>query len=101
MIVVANSCMSLLFSRKQVGRSNMGHYISYLASIILIGLGIWMATWPATVVRLSRDNEEKNKPLNTTEVWVTRLMGIAVALLGFYMLNAEMNRIPGVEFFPV
>ncbi len=79
----------------------MGHYISYLASILLIGLGIWMATWPATAVRLNRDKEEKTKPLSATEVWLTRFIGIAVALLGVYMLNAEINRVQGAEFFPV
>jgi hypothetical protein len=79
----------------------MGHYISYLASFALIGLGICMATWPATVVRLNRDKEEKSKPPSSTETWLTRFIGIAIALLGVYMLYAEMNRIPGAEFFPV
>jgi len=79
----------------------MGHYNAYLASILLIGLGIWMATWPATVVRLNRDKDEKYKPPSATEVWLTRFLGISFALLGVYMLYAEINRIPGAEFFPV
>jgi hypothetical protein len=66
-------------------------------AVALIGLGVCMAVRPAWVVLKSRD-EDDNRPQTSGEIWLTRVVGIAIFLGGGCGLYALLTGMPGSDF---
>jgi hypothetical protein len=75
-------------------------YLFCIVPVGLIVLGVCMVIWPAKVVLQNRDKGEETRPPATGEIWVTRVVGLALVAGGGYGLHALLTGLPGAEFSP-
>jgi hypothetical protein len=66
-------------------------------AVALMGLGVCMVVWPVWIVMKSRD-EGDNRALSSGQIFATRVAGIALVILGGYILYALLTGMRGADF---
>jgi hypothetical protein len=79
----------------------VNQFLFCLVCISLLGLGAAMAIRPTSVILQSRDADEEARAPSTTEIVITRLVGMAIVAASGFGLYALLVNLPGAEFFPV
>jgi hypothetical protein len=73
-----------------------------IVPVAFLALGICLVLWPARVILLNRDDDEKGAgPPTAGQVLRARVLGVVLIAGGGYGLYALLTGMPGAEFFPV
>jgi len=74
----------------------------YVVPIAITLLGCWLVLRPGEVIRLNRDDSERDAvPIGPGELWRARVLGVLMIAAGIFFLRALLTGQPGAEFFPV
>jgi hypothetical protein len=76
----------------------MDQYLFGFGAIVLSVGGVSMVIWPAAVVELDRDADEKSCLPTSAEIWQIRVVGGFLIAAGVFMLYALLTGMPGAEF---
>ena len=79
----------------------MDRYLFSVVAVAIIVLGIAFVFWPASLIILNRDAEERFRPPTAREILRARLLGLVLIAGGGYFLYALLTGMPGAEFSPV
>ena len=77
----------------------MDRFIFGFGAVAMMALGLCAVVWPAKVIQMSRDDDDK-RPLTAGEILRMRVVGGILVVSGGYGLWSIMTGQPGAEFFP-
>ena len=78
----------------------MEQFVFSCVAVALMVLGLGMVIWPDRVALQSRDQDDTHPP-TAGEIWMMRLLGVALLAGSGYGLYAILTGMPGAEFIGV